>query len=398
MGPILPLITPDSPLVKLLAEKARERHQIYAGAERGMNPDEPVEFDGPQLAYLLNTAFWASLRQEEGRPARGAMTVADRTVPGGLRFTEPVLVTQESLVRLSPALGASLAAVELSPDGMPQIWGLLEAPPLWQPVIRIVGPATLVISEDRQVIGLQRGATTHIVRSGPQSLMTLLSTVLDRTQGASLADGLARADHLVRVIASLHRTGHDGMILVVPAESAAWRDAIHLRYAFDPHSSALPPSRLADLPHSRPEPATRAPGPAPSTTGPRAALRPRPQTLLADLSQRLLAQIGRLAAADGAVVVGADLSLYGFGAEVSIPATPGTLSAVDAVSGAIETDLPLTAFGPGLAAQAARFVRRYPECIAIAASAGGNVTVFAWPQDDRPLTALKHVQDLLVEY
>ena len=72
--------------MRLLAEKARERHQIYAGAERGATPDEPVEFAGHQLAYLLNTAFWASLRQEEGRPARGAMTVVDRTVPGGLRF------------------------------------------------------------------------------------------------------------------------------------------------------------------------------------------------------------------------------------------------------------------------------------------------------------------------
>jgi hypothetical protein len=384
--------------VKLLVEKAKERHQIFAGAERGTSADEPVEFAGHQLAYLLNTAFWASLRQEEGCPARGAMTVADRTVPGGLRFIEPVMVTQESLVRLSPALGATLAAVEVSPDGMPQIWGLLEAPPLWQPVIRIVGPATLVISEDRQVIGLQRGAETHIVRSGPHSLMTLLSAVLNRTQGASQSDGLSRADHLVRVIASMHRSGYEGMILVVPTESAAWHEAIHLRYAFDPQSSALPKSRLAELPHSRAEPAMRPSGLPPSNTGPRAALRPRAQTLLADLSQRLLAQIGRFAAADGAVVLGDDLSLHGFGAEVNLPATLGTLSAVDAVSGATEADLPLTALGPGLAAQAARFVHHYPESIAIVATAAGGVTVFAWAQDGRPLTGLKHVQELLVEY
>ena len=301
-------------------------------------------------------------------------------------------------MRLSPALGATLAAVELSQDGMPQIWGLLEAPPLWQPVIRIVGPATLVVSEDRQVIGLQRGAETHIVRGGPQSLMTLLSAVLDRSQAASLADGLSRADHLVRVIASLHRTGHDGMILVVPAESLAWQEAIHLRYAFDPQSSAFPKSRLAELPHSRPETGTRPPGFGPNNTGPRVAPWSRPQTLLADLSQRLLAQIGRLAAADGAVVLGEDLSLYGFGADVTVPATVGPITAVDAVSGTTGTDLPLTAFGQGLAGQAANFVRRYPECIAIVASGAGNVTVFAWPQDDRPLTALRHVQELLVEY
>jgi hypothetical protein len=326
------------------------------------------------------------------------MTVADRSVPGGLRFTEPVLVTQESLVRLSPALGATLAAVELSPDGMPQIWGLLEAPPLWQPVIRIVGPATLVISEDRQVIGLQRGAETHIVRNGPHSLMNLLSAVLDRTQGTSVADSLSCADHLVRVMASMHRTGHDGMILVVPNGSVAWQEAIHLRYTLDAQSSALPKSRLAELPPSRGEPAQRPTGPPLSNSGPRPALRPRPQTLLADLSQRLLAQIGRFAAADGAVVLGDDLSLHGFGAEVTVPATIGTLCAVDAVSGASEANLPLTALGPGLPALGARFVHYYPDCIALVAVAAGGVTVFAWAPDGHPLTALKHVQDLLVEY
>jgi hypothetical protein len=68
------------------------------------------------------------------------------------------------------------------------------------------------------------------------------------------------------------------------------------------------------------------------------------------------------------------------------------------VSGASEADLPLTALGPGLPALGARFVHYYPDCIAIVALAAGGVTVFAWAPDGRPLTALKHVQDLLVEY
>jgi hypothetical protein len=43
-------------------------------------------------------------------------------------------------------------------------------------------------------------------------------------------------------------------------------------------------------------------------------------------------------------------------------------------------------------------VQHYPESIAIVATATGGVMVFAWAQDGRPLTALKQVQDLLVEY
>jgi hypothetical protein len=329
------------------------------------------------------------------------LTIADRTMPGGLRFAEPVMVTQESLVRLSPALGSALAAVELSPDGMPQIWGLLEAAPLWQPVIRITGPATVVISADHEVLGMIRGAETHLVKPGPYSLLTMLTGVIDQAASAPSPDRLAKAEHLLKIFAAMQRTSHDATLLVVPARPGPWTESIHLRYPLEERSAELARSRVSDAEDALDD--DNDPGGRPSGGRSRSGAfllprKSRSQSVLADLSQRLLVQIGHLAAADGAVVLGDDLSLYGFGAEVSVPETELVLSVADAISGAVEHGRPLATLGTGPQTVAARFVQQYPECLALVATHTGAVTLFAWAAQGRALTALTQVQDLLVEF
>jgi len=396
------VIAADAPLVKLLIEKARDREQIYTGAEPGASAAQQLQLDGRQLAYLLNTSFWASLRRQEGQPAVGALTIADRGVPGGLRFSEPIILTQESLVRLAPALGSALAAVELSPEGMPQVWGLLEAAPIWQPVFRIVGPATIVVSADREVIAVLRGGEVHLIKPGPLSLMSLITGFLERAGSGAAADRQATAEHLLRIVAAMHRTRREGSLLLVPTRTGTWPGALRVRYVFDPRSADLPRSRLARLEEpseERPSAERRVSGgrtgEIPGLQAPR---RSRPTSVLAELSQRLLAQIGQLAAVDGAVVLGDDLSLFGFGAEVTLGEEDIDLQLVDAVGGSIEEGRSLASLGTGLHAQAGRFAYHHADCMALVSGRQGTLTVFTWISKDRPFTALTQVQDLLAEY
>ena len=396
---ILPLLAPDSPLVKLLVEKAKERERIYAGTDRGPTAADQLQLEGRHLAYLLNTSFWASLRHEEGHPARGALTIVDRTVPGGLRFREPVILTQESIVQLTPALGVALAAVELSPEGMPQVWGLLEAAPLWQPVIRIAGPAYIVVSQDRDVLGLIRGGETHLVRGGPHSLMDLIGGILDHGDSAPSPDRMAKVEHLLKVVATMHRHGKGGTIVIVPTATGSLPESLRLRYPLDERSSGMSRSRLADLEDAPPERSeARGRTSAPEVPGlllPRAS---RSQSLLADLSQRLLVQMGQLSAAEGAVVIGDDLTLFGFGAELEPPEAEFTLSVVNAVTGHVEHGRTPISVGNGRHTLAARLVHQYPQCLAFVATPDGAMTLFAWLAQGRPITALTHLQDLLAEY
>jgi hypothetical protein len=398
---ILPLIASDSPLVKLLADKAKERERVYAGREQAApSPADQLQLDPRHLAYILNTSFWASLRYEEGRPARCAMTIADRTVPGGLRFGEPIMVTQESIVRLSPALGQALAAVELSPDGMPQIWGLLEAPPLWQPVFRIFGPGYLVVSQDKEVIGMIRGGETHLIKSGPYSLMSVVGSILDPTSSPPSPDVISRGEHLLKIAATLHRHGKGGTILVVPPTSGSWPDSVRLRYSLDARSASSTRARLEDLDESlgeRAEHRHRASGSA-ATGAFLIPMKTKPRSALSDLSHRLLVQIGQLSATEGAVVLGNDLSIFGFGADLNPADEDCTLSVVDSVTGVAEHARWAASLGNGRYARAARFVNQFPDCLAFVSSPEGGLMLLAWVTHGRPLTALTRLEELLVEY
>ncbi|HTS87223.1 MAG TPA: hypothetical protein VMG41_01930 [Gemmatimonadales bacterium] len=378
--------------MKLLVEKARERTRIFAGTERGASSADRLQLDGRHVAYLLNTCFWASMRPEGGRPARGEFTIVDRTVPGGLRFTEPVIVSQESVVHLSPGLGSGLAAVDLSAEDMPQIWGVLEAAPPWQPVIHVIGPAHLAVSLDREVLGVIRGGEIQLVKSGPYSLANLVAPIIDRTDAAPSPDRLARVEQLFRILASVERNGQGGTVLVAPTGQNGWAEALRFRYTMDERSTGFARGRLGDLDDPAGEDGESA-GRASSATRPS-----RPRSLLVDLSQRLLAQIAQLAAIDGAVVLGDDLSLVGFGASVTLPAEDFTLSHADAVSGLLGHGRPITSLPWSDEGGAGRFVRRYPDCLGFQVSRDGAICLFAWGGPDRRLVALTGVQDLLTEY
>lgn len=388
--------------MKVLADKAKERERLYAGRERGPpSAADQLQLDPRHLAYILNTSFWASLRHEEGRPARGAMTIADRTVPGGLRFGEPIMVTQESIVRLAPALGQALAAVELSADGMPQIWGLLEAPPLWQPVFRIAGPGYLVVSQDKEVLGLIRGGETHLIKGGPYSLMNVVGSILDPSSKPPSPDVISRGEHLLKIAATLYRHGKEGTILVVPPGSGTWSDSVRIRYSLDARSASSTRARLEDLDEpsaERGDVRPRGSGSVPSGAGFLIPMKTKPRSALSDLSHRLLVQIGQLSAAEGAVVLGNDLSIFGFGAEIEPSGEDCTLSVVDSVTGTVENGRSAASLGSSRHATAARFVHQFPDCLAFVSSREGSLMLLAWVTHGRPLTALTRLEDLLGEY
>src|ERR1041385_9365275 len=67
-------------------------------------------FDGlpptiDELETLVDVTFWASLRAEEGRPARPSLSFTPPgTSPKTFRFSESVPLSVDDLVKISPAL------------------------------------------------------------------------------------------------------------------------------------------------------------------------------------------------------------------------------------------------------------------------------------------------------
>src|SRR5579884_1169584 len=119
--------------------------------EAAPNASAPAQLSRLRLAELIETAFWASLRSNEGRTTRFCVTVA---APGNtldaVKFVTPVLYDEEQIVRLSPAVPreGSLVISEEAPDpahlsrGRLVIWGFDRSRPG-----RVVNTITLEVSE-----------------------------------------------------------------------------------------------------------------------------------------------------------------------------------------------------------------------------------------------------------
>jgi hypothetical protein len=231
--------------------------------------------------------------------------------------------------------------------------------------------------------------------------MNVVGSILDPSSSPPSPDVISRVEHLVRIAATLHRHGKGGTILVVPSTSGTWPDSVRIRYSLDARSASSTRARLEDLDESRaeqPDHGHRTSGSGQTGPGFLIPMKTKPRSALSDLSHRLLVQIGQLSAAEGAVVLGNDLSIFGFGADIEPAAEDCTLSVVDSVTGAVEHGRSAAALGSSRHNRAARFVHQFPDCLAFVSSPEGSLMLLAWVTHGRPLTALTRLEDLLVEY
>jgi hypothetical protein len=189
-------------------------------------------FTQEQLSTLIEEAFWASLRSNEGRPTRVRLAVATpEQFPGATAFASPLRYEESEIVKLAQAvpldgcLGVALA------NGTLQIWGFAG----WR------GPATVTIEITepgtvRVDVGPFRpyavldGRTNDVIGATGWDLAYYLQHKLAKalpnddvleTQ-AVWRECLALAD-LVRMILS---DGHGGAVILVPSETGEWSESL----------------------------------------------------------------------------------------------------------------------------------------------------------------------------
>jgi hypothetical protein len=107
-----------------------------------------------------------------------------------------------------------------------------------------------------------------------------------------------------------------------------------------------------------------------------------------------MSRIATLAAVDGAVVMGPDVRVFGFGAKIRIPnQSPVSACVFKPVPGEqaiVPTDL--EALGGTRHQSAVRFVAAHHETIAIIASQDRRLSVAAWSEEDQSVFVLRDVQ------
>lgn len=214
---------PTYPAARVVAERIHSTEFHRPGYEP--KPDAGV------LEELISSAFWASLRREEGRPAIVSLAfVPPEQLVRPLRFSTRLPLDPEVLVRLAPAVerpGIHLGVWVY--DGQLRVWGTTRSVPTWCFVLEVIAPGLLVV-KFRQAepstkfanIAVLEGASVKFIAQR-DGLMSELPKVLSPLLAFYSSGGREESDHvLVRLAISIRAHQRGGSLLVVPAGNDEW--------------------------------------------------------------------------------------------------------------------------------------------------------------------------------
>jgi hypothetical protein len=330
------------------------------------------------VSVLLNTAFWASLQQEEGRPVAVPLLLQSPSSNDDLVFEQSIPLDVQAVVKLAPAVHRERRGLGIRAEGSQRlaIWGLTPMTPSAL-CVDVKGPGLLVVKGMlRNVMIYHAGEATFLEDEDYDTLvrMTRLTLPSDTPAG----DRFVNAYWTTRVVDSMRRTGHGGIVLLVPSGPSAWRDA------------------LSDAPTYQCSPPFR---------GLRDALDrllPNPYAAHALVESEHLQYaadtVGQVTAVDGATVLDMDLRLLAFGAMIQ----SGHLSIGDvlcveagrAKAGGVTRSI--RELGGARHRAAVEFCYRIQESVAFVASQDGVLTELGWQKAEGTLVALLHAERYLL--
>jgi len=339
--------------------------------ERGEEELAPAP-NAATIEAIIDATFWASLRREEGRSPKISLAFFQPDqVPQPLIFERPLPLTPEVLTKLGPAverpgihLGVWLAESE-SGDLELHVWGATRKVPSVCFVLEVIEPGLLVIKHRRRDgfgkfanVAVLNGEQVKVVDEQGASLPAcpdLLKALLPFTSPGSW-------DHKfnlhVQLAASMREHGHGGSLLVVPADTDAWRQSIAQPIVY----SVTPPfSALSDLMRQEVDDAN--------------------ENLLIAAVQRAVDTVAGLTAVDGATVINDRYQVLAYGVKIrrSTGSTPvEQVVATEPVVGDSPVVVQPVQTGGTRHLSAAQFVHDQQDSLALVASQDGRFTVFAW--------------------
>ena len=333
-------------------------------AERRGEPDLGRPPSVSAIAAMIDGAFWASLRREEGRAPRNSLAFLS---PGETRlplmFQQPLSLNPAVLTRVAPAVerpGIHLAVNES--DGGLAVWGVARHVPRYCCVVEVAEPGLIVVKHHRGEehakfanVAVLQGDQVRLVDEHASSLPDC-PAVLTALLGFDGAGWRGDRNVLVQLSVSMRAHGRGGLLLVVPAESTGWRESVvhPLLYEVDPP--------FADL--------------AALVAEPDAARR-----RWHDEIGRAVEAIAGLTAVDGATVLTSDYRLLAFGVKIARRQGSATLDQVtvtEPILGGTAAVLTPAQLGGTRHLSAGQFVQDQPDSLALVASQDGHFTIFSW--------------------
>jgi hypothetical protein len=331
------------------------------GEERLASPPEAETIEA-----MIDAAFWASLRREEGympRISLAFLSPAEAIHP--LVFERPLPLAPGPLTRVAPAVERQGIHLGVWRDqGELYVWGTTRTIPKLCFVLEVAAPGLLVVKHHT---GEEAGKFVNLaVLEGDQIKMVdeqarsvpdcpaLLTSLL----GFAPATWDRSANILVQLAVSMRGHGRGGILLVVPAVHESWRESIvqPIPYAVSPLFSDL-----AQLSRETPD-------------------SERLRVWQEEMS-RTIDWVAGLTAVDGAVVITDRYEVLGFGAKIARRrgwAQVEQVRSTEPIQGAAPALVHPEELGGTRHLSSAQFVHDQRDAIALVASQDGRFTTFEW--------------------
>lgn len=388
---------PAYAVARAVAPTVAEHLQLHRAALPPQDAERPPFELLPEARHieaLVDVAFWASVRREEGyipKISLAFLRPAPEVCP--LVFEQPLPLDAAALTRLAAAVerpgihlgvwpasaaasidNAAASAGQARPDGDTlMVWGTTHMIPPFCFVVEVVAPGVLVLKhrprhESRKFVNVAvlEGDRIKIIderASGVADCPALLTSMLGFDHRTLTDESL---NIQVQLALSMRRHGRGGILLIVPAGSDAWRGSIvqPMRYAVRP-----PFCEMSDLLRRR------------------AAM---PAHEWSEAVDRAVDALAGLTAVDGATMITDRYDLLAFGVKIARRDGNGPVEEVlvtEPVVDAVPERMPPGQLGGTRHLAAAQFVHDQRDAFALVASQDGRFTIFAWSPCDAAVHA-----------
>ncbi|MGB4399732.1 MAG: putative sensor domain DACNV-containing protein [Daejeonella sp.] len=318
------------------------------------------------VEQILDTAFWASLRREEGNSPKVSLAFLSPDQAGlPLRFEYKLTFSPNVLTKLGPGVerpGVHLG-VWYDQDGL-YIWGTTHKIPNYCFVLDVSEPGLLVIKHRRSngfgkftnivvLIGDQIKMVDESSRNLPDCPVLLTSLL-----GFTSASPNHSVNVLIQIATSMRAHKHGGTLLVVPSGTEAWKESIihPMKYSISPAFSGLSDLMRQDIENW--------------SNG----------VWQGELS-REIDSIAGLTAIDGATVITDKHEVVAFGAKIGRTEGSARVERVlitEPIIGGEGVIVNPAMSGGTRHMSAAQFVHDQKDAIALVASQDGIFTIFTW--------------------
>lgn len=358
---------PSYPAARTVADTLQAHFARHSSAASGQQESQIPVPDKHAIEAIIDAAFWASLRREEGFSPKISLALFPSAYGQPLRFEQPLPLTPSVLTRLAPAVERPGIHLGVWRDGGELcVWGTAREIPVFCFVLEVIEPGLLVVKYRR---GQDTGKFVNVmVLKGDQikevdekgSSLPDCPALVEKLLGfgSHNSTGADSVNVLVELAASMRTHGRGGTLLVVAHNSQAWRDSIVQPIIY----SVLPPhTELAEL--MRQEASERS------------------RRLWQEAFLDAVESVAGSTAVDGATVISDEYELLAFGAKIA-RRDGGTqveqVIVTEPIIGGEASIVHPVQLGGTRHLSAAQFVQDQTDAVALVASQDGRFTVFAW--------------------